>query len=137
MMATDCGMLVIFFMFALSFADEQPECIEVSLFAVETVTRRIKQTLHFAECQEVTMKSDYFFNRPHQFDEKPIDILFLDQESSARLENAQHFEHHLAWLQEMMQCIYDQDTVKGFSGKGQISRVCLKRQQPLLTLGLI
>ena len=68
-------MLAIFFMFALSFTDEQPECIEVSLFAVEPVTRRVKQTLHFVESQEVTMKSDCFFSRSNQFDEKPIDIL--------------------------------------------------------------
>ena len=85
----------------------------------------------------MTMKSNCFFSRPDQFDEKPIDILFFDQESSARLENTQHFGHHPAWFQEMMQCVYDQDAVKGFGGKGQFSRVCLKRQKPLFSLDLI
>jgi hypothetical protein len=35
------------------------------------------------------MESNCFFSRPHQFDEKPIDILFFDQEPSARLESTQ------------------------------------------------
>jgi hypothetical protein len=60
----------------------------------------------------MTVTSNCFFSCPDQFDKKPIDILFFDQESSARLENMQHFEHHPAWFQEMMQCVYDQDTVK-------------------------
>jgi hypothetical protein len=44
------------------------------------------------------MKSNCFFSRPDQFDEKPVDILFFDQESSACLENAQHFEYHPSWF---------------------------------------
>ena len=82
------------------------------------MTRRVKQSRHFVESQKVTVKSNCFFSRPDQFDEKPIDILFFDQESPARLESTQHFGHHPTWFQEMMQCVYDQDAVKGFGGKG-------------------
>jgi hypothetical protein len=99
-------------MVALQFAHEQPECIKVSLFAAEPVPRRVKQSRHFVKSQKMTVTSNCFFSCPDQFDKKPIDILFFDQESSARLENTQHFEHHPAWFQEMMQCVYDQDTVK-------------------------